>query len=554
MKSIRYLPIYFLLLIIVMLTGCKSSSNSEASPEITSISPTEGPVGTSVTINGTGFSSTASENTVMFDSSSVPANSASEEKLNVSVPEDATTGPVSVHVDGKIATGPVFTVKAKAPGISSVEPDSGIVGAEVTVHGMNFSPVISENSISFGGTDATIKNATETELVTEVPDGATDGPIELHVNGQSTTGPDFDVITTGTMAAIIETSGPDKNVDGYSLSIDGGDEISAEITDTVYVLQLEEGSHTAKLTGMLSNCSLNGDNPRSLNISVGDTVETTFTISCKEVLNNKIVFASNRDGDFELYSMNEDGSSPQQLTQNSFYVDAYSGISFNGTQIVYARDEGNSYKIHVMNADGSNDQVLTSDSTSYLPSWSPEGSKIVFASNMGQGSDYDIFVMNSDGTNKVNITSSDSLELDPSWSPDGSKIAFISNRGDDTDNEVYVMNPDGTGVIQLTDNTAADTFLEWSPDGSKIAFTSNRGGNEDIYIMNNDGTGTQQLTNNTADDFFPSWSPDGTQIAFESDRDGNYDVYRINIDGSGLPVNLTANSAQDEVPSWSHVK
>ena len=76
--------------------------------------------------------------------------------------------------------------------------------------------------------------------------------------------------------------------------------------------------------------------------------------------------------------------------------------------------------------------------------------------------------------------------MSPSWSPDGSRIAFASER--DGSFEIYVMNADGGGQTRLTRNLESDLDPAWSPDGRSIAFTTNRDGNNELYLMSADGT------------------------------------------------------------------
>jgi len=91
------------------------------------------------------------------------------------------------------------------------------------------------------------------------------------------------------------------------------------------------------------------------------------------------------------------------------------------------------------------------------------------------------------------------------WSPDGSKISFASDR--DGNFEIDVMNADGSRQTRLTSNSGVDLLPSWSVDGSKIAFTSNRDGNSEIYVMNADGSNQTRLTNHSGSDENPSWSP-----------------------------------------------
>lgn len=94
---------------------------------------------------------------------------------------------------------------------------------------------------------------------------------------------------------------------------------------------------------------------------------------------------------------------------------------------------------------------------------------------------YNICVMNSDGSNLKQLTKENANTHDPDWSPDGSKIIYASAR--DGDWEIYTMNPDGSGKRQITYNSVEDNFPSFSPDGKYIVFSSTRSGNEEIWTM-----------------------------------------------------------------------
>ena len=257
----------------------------------------------------------------------------------------------------------------------------------------------------------------------------------------------------------------------------------------------------------------------------------------------RIAFTSDRDGNWEIYAMNADGSGVVRLTNNSA-DDWYPSWSPDGRRIAFHsdRDGDGNWEIYAMNADGSGVVRLTNNSADgwYPSSWSPDGRRIAFASLDA------IYTMNADGSDLARLTNNSAYA--PSWSPDGRRIAFYSRR--DGNREIYAMNADGSGVVRLTNNSAIDYYPSWSPDGRRIAFSSERDGNREIYAMNADGSGLARLTNNPADDEDPSWSPDGRRIAFSSERDGNREIYAMNADGSGL-ARLTNNSADDWHPSWS---
>ncbi|MEX1253125.1 MAG: flexitail domain-containing putative surface protein [Dehalococcoidia bacterium] len=264
----------------------------------------------------------------------------------------------------------------------------------------------------------------------------------------------------------------------------------------------------------------------------------------------EIAFSSDRDGNNEIYAMGADGSLPTRLTYEDS-SETEPSYSPDGTKIAFESDlDSGGEDIYVMNADGSGLwQRLTTDAANDIdPAWSPDGSKITFAS-MRDGN-YNVYVMNADGSGQTPLTTDGGQDTDPAWSPDGTKIAFVSGR--DAQNEVYVMNANGTGQANLTNNVALDAGPAWSPDGTKIAFHSNRSGALDIFAMNTNGTNQTNVTNDAAEDAFPVWKTDSAKIAFRSDRDGNYEIYVADAGGTGQ-TRLTHNPSGDDQPAWRRV-
>ncbi|HKK46822.1 MAG TPA: IPT/TIG domain-containing protein [Balneolaceae bacterium] len=548
----KLLPILSLFIMSSLLISC-GNDNATPKPEISGIQPDHGPSGTTVTISGQGFQPHASAHSVNFGGVAGDVFSVTKDQMQVGVPDGAKSGAVEVSVADQVVSGPHFTVEAKAPGISSVNPDSGVVGTEVTIKGMNFSSSVSDIDIAFNGTDAPVNGAAEDQLKTEVPQGATDGPIKVTVKQKSAESSDFDVITDGTLKLTTTTSGSDKDADGYSFSVDGNSTQSVGNSETVVVSDLEKGSHDVELSGMADNCSVSGQNPRSISITAGDTTSTTFDVSCQDVAKNQIVFTSDRGGNSNIYLMNADGSNPKKLTDNTAGLgDGYAVISPDGTQIAFFSDGNSKQGLYLMDVDGSNVKTITTGKLSYpyIISWSPDGRKIAYCNNAD--GDSELYTINIDGTDKQKLTDNSSADYAPTWSPDGKKIAYIDDK--DGDFEIFIMNADGTGNTKVTDNSDRDAYPRWSPDGSKLTYVNDSEGNNEIYTINTEGTGIRRVTNNSANDSFPAWSPDGSELVFQSDRSGNGEVYKINADGSGSPVNLTANSAGDGIPFWSPVK
>ncbi len=259
----------------------------------------------------------------------------------------------------------------------------------------------------------------------------------------------------------------------------------------------------------------------------------------------RIVFATDRDENYEIYVMNSDGGGQTRLTDNTA-DDRTPAWSPDGTRIAFAsnrdRPADGSTEIYVMNANGGGVTRLTNNGADDLdPVWSPDGTRIAFVSARA-GND-EIFIMNADGSNQLNLTNSPADDVAPTYSPDGMQIAFASSR--DGNFEIYSMTATGSGQVRLTNNPEDDNNPTWSP--SRITFQSDRDGNDELYAMNADGTGQTRLTNNAASDGEPARQPDGARIAFVSTRDGQDEIYLSNADGSGQ-TRLTVNATKDKEP------
>jgi TolB protein len=189
----------------------------------------------------------------------------------------------------------------------------------------------------------------------------------------------------------------------------------------------------------------------------------------------------------ELFVMNVDGTEVTRLTDHPGR-DGHQKFSPDGATIIFnsQRDDDGSgeitnYEIYEMNRDGSNVARLTDfPEWDTYPSISPDGTMVLWrrvlptGGNTQSGRNSEIFVMNRDGTSPVNLTNDPAFDGYPAWSPDGSKIAFASNRAGKTPGNfhIYIMNADGSDVIRALENDAMveDARPQWSPDGSRLLF------------------------------------------------------------------------------------
>ena len=285
---------------------------------------------------------------------------------------------------------------------------------------------------------------------------------------------------------------------------------------------------------------------QSRSVGSGSNISSTFGSN-----EGVIVFQTERHGsNEEIYIMNADGSGQTRLTFNNFR-DVCPSISPDGRKILFSSNRDGDYEIYVMSRNGSNQQRLTTSVGFDLhPDWSPDGSKIAFFSE--RDGNYEIYVMEANGSNQTRLTFNTWQDQLPDWlpnsSPDSLKILFTSNQTGTYG--IYKMNSDGTDIQVIYDGPIQELMGRWSPDGSKIVFVKMIDWNSqrDVWRMDFDGSNETQLTFNPAIDEDACWSPDGTKLVFQSDRNGLYQLFTMNPDGS--EQELIPNSQYDYWPSW----
>ena len=173
------------------------SRRSSSLVSIIHISPNKGSVGAPVTIYGTGFSPTLSENTVQFNGVAAPIVAATATRIIANVPSGATSGPISVITpSGSATSSSSFTLaesSADPPTISGFNPTIGDPGATVTISGTNFMEAVLDNRVRFnGGNHSVVSAAAHTSLTTSVPAGAVSGRISVTTpSGSATSSTDF---------------------------------------------------------------------------------------------------------------------------------------------------------------------------------------------------------------------------------------------------------------------------------------------------------------------------------------------------------------------------
>lgn len=159
-------------------------------PSITSINPTSGYVGATVTINGSNFSNATA---VRIGTTLQSFRIVSSSKITFNVINGTSTGVVSVSNSAGTANGPTFTVLqvVNPLTITSVSPLSGPIGTQVSLTGTGFLAV---NVVKLNGVNIQFSTGSNTSMVFIVPPGSTTGNIVLmDINGNVANGPVYTV-------------------------------------------------------------------------------------------------------------------------------------------------------------------------------------------------------------------------------------------------------------------------------------------------------------------------------------------------------------------------
>ena len=276
---------------------------------------------------------------------------------------------------------------------------------------------------------------------------------------------------------------------------------------------------------------------------------------------SKILFTSTRDGNYEVYIMNPDGTEQVNLTQHPG-ADLRAVWSPTGEQILFISDRDDVRDLYLMDPDGTNvRRVFKKEAYRGRPAWSPDGKKIAYMHLRWDLNEYPIYTATLGEQKEKELIMN---AHDPSWSPDGTEIlcSYLVR--------LTIINVRTGKQKQPLSRKVADWQLQpsWSATGDKIAFTGHKDpplppdrkpgdpfppGWEDkqtIFIVNRDGTGFRQLVDEAGPKAqYPELSPNGEKVLYTQRVNDRPQIFKVDVN-SGIQTQLTDSEGRPRLGNF----
>jgi len=264
-------------------------------------------------------------------------------------------------------------------------------------------------------------------------------------------------------------------------------------------------------------------------------------------------------GPRRIWTTDSRGYNPKQITTDISEAVSHALPSWSpdGTHIVYQNREKTRYDIAVVNAASGETVAVTDDGFLDLdPAWSPADGHLYFSSYRGGGLNIWRLRVSDDGRPQgvpEQLTTGAGQDVQLALDPNGSRLTFsvLQQNADVWRLPVDPRSGEPSGIPEpVVESTREDSRAAWSPDGRHIAFNSDRDGEMSIWIHSFADGSARKLSSGAGGDYQPTWSPDGESLVFFSARSGNADIWVADVT-SGETRQLTEHGALDINPFFS---
>ncbi|MBN2258402.1 MAG: PD40 domain-containing protein [Anaerolineaceae bacterium] len=283
---------------------------------------------------------------------------------------------------------------------------------------------------------------------------------------------------------------------------------NATPTDAVATLNAGEPSGRIAFVCQLDKlhnqiCVMNADGSGQRVLVPWPTVQSYYPSFAPD--GQSVIFASNRDGEFELYEVRLTGEISEIPTVNREV--ASPTISPDGEWILFTIVDLYGFSAIALTPRKGGTVTILYDRDGWDPTWSPDGSRILFAGRI-EGR-VQLFIMDRDGTHIQQVTNLDGVRGRNDWSSKDDLLSTYIGEASVYNRNIYTVGTHGERLTMIT-NGGDNLAPSFSPDGNWITFMSYRDHFKEkfgceIYIMRVDGSDVRRLTSNEICDWQPRW-------------------------------------------------
>lgn len=261
-------------------------------------------------------------------------------------------------------------------------------------------------------------------------------------------------------------------------------------------------------------------------------------------LGPRVVFASNRTGDYDLYAARLDGSHLERLTDDRG-ADLYPAVAPHGASVAFTSSHGGRRGLWLLDLGTRQARPLvTSLIGASAPSFSPDGATIAFEARADGRADTDIFTLALASQKLSRLTSTVATDAGPCFSPDGATIYFVSSRSGQF--EVWSIARDGSNPQRITTGAGILGRPAVLPSGRALVFARRVAVDQGSELVELDLATSTPRVISSRNDSEPAVSADGALLVFTTLRYGGADVVALNLARAGSDVvRVTAHPALD---------
>jgi Tol biopolymer transport system component len=241
----------------------------------------------------------------------------------------------------------------------------------------------------------------------------------------------------------------------------------------------------------------------------------------------RILYASEAEGNFDLWIMAADGSEKKPLTRTSHYEASPSPLPDG--RILFESGIGGKAGLWVLDPGGGDATPLSPRDGGWYsdPALSPDGKWAAYINTTPDGR-RELWIASLTGEGEARRVLGGgfpSRKKDPSWSPDGERIAFAGMEGEESW-EIFLVGRDGEGLEPLTGDGSESDRPRWAPGGKGIVYRRQRE-TIDLWWIDVEGGRVRPFITGTETMQTTAFSPDGKRFVFDARREGNVDLWLV---------------------------